>query len=325
MSRRAIKKKAALSDDAFGRLVARCRAYAEAHPDKHTYDMLNAERREARAAERRADLERRAHSGGTIDDLHRLITGGHKFSTFLADPPWNFVARSEKGEGRSASQHYITDRTEAEKIKALPIRDLAAPDATLLLWMVDWAPHLALEVIEAWGFAHKTTAFTWAKQNASDNGWFMGNGYWTRANPESCWLATRGHPKRLNADVRQLIVAPVMEHSRKPDEIHDRIERLVAGPYLELYARRERAGWVTWGDELPFVAPSGDAETGEIIERAAGRIGAPEAAYPRASTSDADLLELPNFLRLDRPESKWLAENKPLVRPCALRSVERVR
>ena len=76
-------------------------------------------------------------------------------------------------------------------------------------------------MIEAWGFAHKTTAFTWAKQNESGEGWHMGQGYWTRANPEDCWLATRGSPKRLYADVRQLIVAPVMEHSRKPDEIHD--------------------------------------------------------------------------------------------------------
>jgi N6-adenosine-specific RNA methylase IME4 len=81
----------------------------------------------------------------------------------------------------------------------------------------------------------------------------MGQGYWTRANPEDCWLATRGHPKRLHADVRQFITAPVAEHSRKPDEIYERIERLVDGPYLELYARRDRPGWMTWGNELPFV------------------------------------------------------------------------
>jgi N6-adenosine-specific RNA methylase IME4 len=80
----------------------------------------------------------------------------------------------------------------------------------------------------------------------------MGQGYWTRANPEDCWLATRGGPKRLHADVRQLIVAPIAEHSRKPDETYERIERLVEGPYLELYARRPRKGWVSWGNELEF-------------------------------------------------------------------------
>jgi N6-adenosine-specific RNA methylase IME4 len=79
----------------------------------------------------------------------------------------------------------------------------------------------------------------------------MGQGYWTRSNPEDCWLATRGAPKRMDAGVRQLVVAPVMEHSRKPDLYAD-IERLVQGPYLELYARRPWDGWTSWGNELAF-------------------------------------------------------------------------
>jgi N6-adenosine-specific RNA methylase IME4 len=51
-------------------------------------------------------------------------------------------------------------------------------------------------------------------------------------------IATRGKPKRLKADIQQVIMAPVSTHSRKPNETHDRIERLVTGPYLELFARR---------------------------------------------------------------------------------------
>ena len=62
-------------------------------------------------------------------------------------------------------------------------------------------------------------------------------------------MATRGKPKRLNADVRQAIIAPPREHSRKPDGVHERIERLVAGPYLELFARQRRPGWDAWGNE----------------------------------------------------------------------------
>ena len=78
----------------------------------------------------------------------------------------------------------------------------------------------------------------------------MGLGYWTRANTEPCLLATRGKPKRLNADVRQGIIEPRREHSRKPDGIHERIERLVAGPYVELFARQSgRPGWDYWGNE----------------------------------------------------------------------------
>jgi N6-adenosine-specific RNA methylase IME4 len=77
----------------------------------------------------------------------------------------------------------------------------------------------------------------------------IGTGYWTRSNSEVCLLATKGQPKRLNADVRQGIIAPRRQHSRKPNGIHERIERLVAGPYLELFARQERQGWTTWGNE----------------------------------------------------------------------------
>lgn len=77
----------------------------------------------------------------------------------------------------------------------------------------------------------------------------VGMGYWTRSNTEPCLLATRGKPKRLHADVRQGIIAPRREHSRKPDGIHDRIERLVGGPYAELFARQSRPGWDTWGNE----------------------------------------------------------------------------
>jgi N6-adenosine-specific RNA methylase IME4 len=79
---------------------------------------------------------------------------------------------------------------------------------------------------------------------------FAGLGYWTRANTEPCLLATRGKPKRLNADVRQGIIAPRREHSRKPEGIHFRIERLVAGPYVELFARETRPGWDCWGNEV---------------------------------------------------------------------------
>jgi N6-adenosine-specific RNA methylase IME4 len=77
----------------------------------------------------------------------------------------------------------------------------------------------------------------------------VGMGYWTRANSEVCLLATRGKPKRQHADVRQGIIEPRREHSRKPDCVYDRIERLVPGPYIELFARNTRPGWLSWGNE----------------------------------------------------------------------------
>ena len=247
-----------IEPNSFDRLVARWREFQEKSAKQVSVNLL----KEHQDAKRRADHQALTVTGGTVRNLYKLIADGYKASTILADPPWLFKTRSAAGEGRSANLHYKTEGL--EEIMALPVAELAAPDSMLLMWMVDWCPQDALDLIEAWGFEHKTTAFTWAKENRSGAGWFMGQGYWTRANPEDCWLATRGHPKRLNADVRQLITAPVAEHSRKPDEIYERIERLVAGPYLELYARRERRGWMTWGNELPFMLPD-DAEPQQAI------------------------------------------------------------
>jgi hypothetical protein len=110
-----------------------------------------------------------------------------------------------------------------------------------------------LAVVSAWGFEYKTVAFNWVKLNKrakSDTAYFMGGGYWTRANPELCLLATRGRPKRLSRSVRRLVVDRLREHSRKPDVVRDRIEKLVAGPYLELFARETKEGWAGWGDQV---------------------------------------------------------------------------
>ena len=83
----------------------------------------------------------------------------------------------------------------------------------------------------------------------ADSTWHMGMGYSSRANTEDCWLGTTGNPKRLDAGVRELIIAPRREHSRKPDEFFPRAERLFAGPRIELFSREPRPGWDTWGNE----------------------------------------------------------------------------
>jgi N6-adenosine-specific RNA methylase IME4 len=177
---------------------------------------------------------------------------GH-FGAILADPPWSFKAWSGKGTARSADNHYST--MSMSDLAGLPIRRLAAEDCALFVWCVWPSINDALEIIkDGWGFTYKTCAFCWMKADpyrlfADDATPFAGMGYWTRANSEVCLLATRGKPKRLNADVRQGIIAPRREHSRKPDGVHQRIERLVAGPYLELFARQKRPGWTVWGNQ----------------------------------------------------------------------------
>lgn len=170
-----------------------------------------------------------------------------KYGAILADPPWHFAVRSPKGEGRSASRHYATGCHDT--LASIPVSDWAADDCALFIWATDPMLPAALDLMAAWGFTFKTVAFHWTKRNR-DGSPFTGMGYWTRANPEQCLLGTRGNPKRLHKDVRRWIDAPRREHSRKPDEIYDRIERLVAGPYLEMFARQTKAGWDAWGNEV---------------------------------------------------------------------------
>ena len=181
-----------------------------------------------------------------------LPPSDRKYSVIYADPPWSFDVWSGEGKDRSAENHYPT-MTQAE-IEALPVGALAADDCALFMWAV--MPQLpeALRVIEAWGFDYKTCAFVWVKQTQDEERFATGMGYWTRANAEVCLLATRGSPARLNADVHQVVLAPRSEHSRKPEEVAARIERLVPGPYIELFARRPREGWEAWGNQADGAA-----------------------------------------------------------------------
>lgn len=184
-----------------------------------------------------------------------IFNGMGKYGAILADPPWSYKvwADSDKAHGL-AKFHYNT--MSIEDICALQVAELAAPDCVLFLWACWPALPEAMQVITSWGFQYKTCAFSWMKADVSTINLFddpvdayMGLGYWTRANSEACLLATRGKPKRLHADVRQGIIAPRREHSRKPDGVHARIERLVAGPYCELFARQKVKNWTVWGNE----------------------------------------------------------------------------
>ena len=173
-----------------------------------------------------------------------------RYGAILADPPWHFRNWSAKGTGRNAVSHY--DCLDFDALRSLPVRELAADNCVLFLWAVDPLLPRALDLIRAWGFEYKTVGFYWVKLNTSqrgDAGYFTGLGYWTRANPEQCLLATRGKPPRKAKDVRRLVVERRREHSRKPDDVRDRIERLVGGPYLELFARETKPGWHCWGDQ----------------------------------------------------------------------------
>lgn len=173
-----------------------------------------------------------------------------KYNIIYADPPWTFKTYSEKGkEHKSAENHYPC--MNKEDIQKLPITNISSSDCILLLWVTFPCLQEGLELIKAWGFTYKTCGFTWVKRNKKSDSWFWGLGYWTRANAELCLIATKGKPKRASKSVHQVCDARVMEHSRKPAEIRERIVQLCGDlPRIELFARQHAEGWDCWGDEI---------------------------------------------------------------------------
>lgn len=210
---------------------------------------------------RRTDIKRAVAALSRPDtraELSEVVAVQPKdgYGAILADPPWRFETRGRGGD-RMADHHYPT--LSFEDICALPVADLAAPDCALFLWITTEQLMRGQDVMASWGFAYKTVAFVWRKTSGP-----MGLGYWTRKQTELCLLGVRGQPRRMGADVEDIIEAPRAGHSAKPEEQYARIERLVAGPYVELFARDARRGWDAWGNELdagsnPTGVPDGTA------------------------------------------------------------------
>ncbi len=188
-----------------------------------------------------------------------LVSNGYR--CLLIDPPTRFVAGTK---GRP--QHY--KRMIDADIAALPVADLLHPDgAWIFLWVTSpkfYAPAGSRrllppdKVVRAWGARYSGRAFVWVKTKAKaaipiihcEHDLHVGMGFTTRKNAEDCLLFRTGMPRRLARDVREVIVSPLREHSRKPDEAIARIERFCPGPRVELFAREVRDGWDSWGDEI---------------------------------------------------------------------------
>jgi N6-adenosine-specific RNA methylase IME4 len=183
-----------------------------------------------------------------------------RYSVILADPPWLYGSRATHKKtkfGGGVHGHYPVMKT--EDICALPVgRDYAANDCALFLWAT--GPHLksGIEVIEAWGFRYVTIGFAWTKMTKDGTKPKFGPGYYTASNLEPVLLGIRGKMKPEFDDVAQTVLEPhprgedgKIIHSRKPVEIHRRIERLFGDvPRLEIFARVPEPGWDVIGNQL---------------------------------------------------------------------------
>lgn len=178
------------------------------------------------------------------------FTKGEKFSTILADPPWQFQNRT----GKVAPEHRRLSRYETltlDEICALPVSMVAADTAHLYLWCPNALLPEGLRVMEAWGFKYKSNII-WHKIRKDGGSDGRGVGFYFRNVTEVILFGVRGKNARTLAPGRRqvnLLATQKREHSRKPDEIFPIIEACSPGPFLELFARGTRPNWALWGDQ----------------------------------------------------------------------------
>lgn len=177
-----------------------------------------------------------ALSDGSSQSRGGPPTHATQYRTILADPPWDIQQQG----GRGADRHYPL--MSLERIKAMPIAELAAPDSHCWLWVTNATLRAGYDVLEAWGFVPRSP-LTWIKPR-------LGLGNYLRNATEHLILGTRGNaPVQFRAQPTWMF-APLQDHSHKPEEQYAVIERISGGPYLELFARRRQPGWDAWGNEI---------------------------------------------------------------------------
>ncbi len=170
-----------------------------------------------------------------------------KYQIIYADPPWG-----GKGKYRGRGKVRFYETMDTSDICKLPIASLAMDNSVLLMWAVMPMLPDALEVVKAWGFEYKTTAFVWIKTNKNSMGLFWGMGGYTRSNAEVCLLGTRGNGlPALTHDIHSVVMSDVMDHSHKPAFVREMIVNLFGDLCrVELFARKTVKGWDCWGNEV---------------------------------------------------------------------------
>jgi len=187
------------------------------------------------------------------------VASRHKFSTVLADPPWQFQNRT----GKIAPEHRRLNRyctMNLSDIKAMPVASVLTETAHLYLWVPNALLPEGLETLRAWGFQYKSN-IVWHKVRKDGGPDGRGVGFYFRNTTELVLFGVRGKNARTLAPGRRqvnIIRTMKREHSRKPDEIYDVIEACSPGPYLELFARGPRPRWSVWGDQADAYYPTWD-------------------------------------------------------------------
>ena len=192
------------------------------------------------------------------DDLRQRLAG-QKFYTILADPPWQFENRT----GKMAPEHKRLARYPTmtlDDVCGLPVQNFAQDTAHLYLWVPNALLPEGLKVMQSWGFKYKSNII-WSKIRKDGGPDRRGVGFYFRNVTEVLLFGVRGKNARTLAPGRSqenIISSRKREHSRKPDEQYDLIERCSPAPRLELFARGPRDGWTVWGNQSENYVPTWD-------------------------------------------------------------------
>ena len=189
------------------------------------------------------------------EDLLQFV-GKKRFATILADPPWQFTNRT----GKMAPEHKRLSRYPTltlQEIQELPVPVIAEETAHLYLWVPNALLAEGLEVMKAWGFIYKTNLI-WYKIRKDGGPDRRGVGFYFRNVTEMILFGVRGKNARTLAPGRSqenILLSRKREHSRKPDEQYELIEKCSRSPRIELFARGPRKGWVVWGNQSEAYEP----------------------------------------------------------------------
>jgi len=191
-----------------------------------------------RTEERRAERVERITTLRTTSSAE--LTDYGCFNVIYADPPWRYDYAET--DNRAIENQYPT--LSLDEICALPVGALAADDCVLFLWATSPKLADAMQVLDAWGFNYRT-CMVWVKDK-------IGMGYYARQQHELLLIATRGELPTPRPENRppSVLYGERTEHSRKPADAYDMIERMYPEyERIELFARNGRAGWRAWGNE----------------------------------------------------------------------------
>ena len=178
-----------------------------------------------------------------------------KYNIIYADPPWHYGSKSAVNNStgkdiKSLNEHYNT--MTLSELKSLPVKKILENDTACFMWVTDSHIDEALEIFKEWGFKYKTVAFNWIKTTSKGN--FCKNvAPWTMKSSEICLLGVKGKMTKYKKEnnIESLVFAERTKHSKKPEEVRNRIELLFGNlPRIELFARQKTDGWDAWGNEV---------------------------------------------------------------------------